>query len=223
MNTEDTLRKTETQSFKRYSKVLEPLLTKPQNRVYTATILSFLVVSLFLWYAVRPTLQTILSLRREIIDNIEVSKLMEEKISALVQAQATYQDIQADLPLLDQALPETPEPISALLALKSLATATNASISGVQLPKVDLDNSTASLSANTSPSQTPHTIITLNVDGTYTTMKAFLDGIMNLRRIMAIHSLFISSSTDTTSSTSDPTLSLVLKLEIYHNPKGATL
>ncbi len=208
-------------SFRRYSKPLEPLITKPQNRVYTATILSFLVVSLFLWYAIRPTIQTILSLRREIIDNTEVSKLMEEKISALVEAQAVYQEISADLPMLYEALPSKPEPMSALLTLRTLVSESGASISAINLPQVDLLNS-ESTSSGQKPDDIPNTLLTIHVDGSYTNLKTFLNQVMNLRRIMSIQSLFITTSVESENSSIDPTLRLILKLKLHHNPKGAS-
>ncbi len=58
--------KSELQRFRRYYQRLGPFLTKQKNSQSTAAIFSLLAVSLFGWYAVRPTVPTILSLRREI-------------------------------------------------------------------------------------------------------------------------------------------------------------
>src|SRR5437762_11759734 len=97
--------KTEYEKYRRYYQSLTPNLDKPENRAYTAIIFSFLVVSLFGWYAIRPTMQTIFTLKREIADNTEINIQMENKISALIEAQAGYQEVEPKIPIVNQALP----------------------------------------------------------------------------------------------------------------------
>src|SRR3989338_2007521 len=113
--------KTEIHRYKRYYQSIEQVANKPQARAYTTAIFSFLAVSLFGWYAIRPTLQTILYLRREIIDKTDISKKMEEKISNLIGAQATYQSVENQLPLLHAALPTNPQAVSLVQQIKKLA------------------------------------------------------------------------------------------------------
>ena len=72
--------KKEYDRYKRYYLSMEPVLTKPVNQAYTAIIFSFLAVSLFGWYAIRPTVQTIVTLKREIADKTVLNKQMEDKI-----------------------------------------------------------------------------------------------------------------------------------------------
>lgn len=205
-------------SFRRYAQKIEPLLKKPQNRVYTTTILSFLVVSLFLWYAIRPTMQTIFSLRREIADNIAVSKQMEEKISALVQAQATYQSITTKLPLLSQALPKDPNPVPLLLSLNNLAEITQATISSIQLPRTELVSPQATLSGEEQDRPLASFFITLTVDGTFEQVTSFLNGVIELRRIVSVES--ISLSPIITEIQEAPLVRLVTKIQAHYLPGG---
>lgn len=212
-----------TQSFRRYAKNLEPLLKKPQNRVYTATVLSFLVVSLFIWYAIRPTIQTILTLRREIADNIEVSKSMEAKISSLVQAQAAYQAAVDRLPLVDQAVPETSQPVLALTAIRDLANQSGATISAIQLGSAKLTNPPATSSAALLNQKAEKTSFSISVDGKYASLNTFLISLINLRRIITINSITIEpiTSRQTDEIIPDPELRLAIELTIYHLPGGA--
>ena len=113
--------KNELQKYHKYYKALEPKLNKPTSKAYTTIVFSFLVVSLFGWYAIRPTIQTIIYLQREIRDKTELSKKMEDKISALIEAQAYYQEIEPLLPVIDQALPSKPDAIPVLIQLRNLA------------------------------------------------------------------------------------------------------
>jgi len=95
--------KQEYQRYKKYYLNLVPLLQQPVSRAYTTIIFSFLAISLFGWYAIRPTMQTIFELKREIADKTDLNQKMEEKISALIEAQAVYQDIETKIPVVTKS------------------------------------------------------------------------------------------------------------------------
>src|SRR5689334_1508190 len=80
--------------FKRFYQQLTPTLKKPKAQASTGAVFSFLAIALFALYAIRPTAQTIIYLRREIADKTVVNKQMEDKITALIEAQNTYESIQ---------------------------------------------------------------------------------------------------------------------------------
>jgi Tfp pilus assembly protein PilO len=212
-----------TQSFRRYAKTIEPLIKKPQNRVYTTTILSFLVVSLFLWYAIRPTVRTILSLRREIADNVKISKSMEEKISMLVQAQAIYQKEIDRLPLVSQAVPNTSTPLQALTTIRDLALQSGATVSGIQLTTARLTNPVATSGASLTNPKPEKTTFSITIDGQYENIKTFLDTVVNLRRIITINSIIVEplKKNQTDTLVVNPQLRLAVELTIYHLPGGS--
>ena len=212
-----------TQSFRRYAKTIEPLIKKPQNRVYTTTILSFLVVSLFLWYAIRPTVRTILSLRREIADSLKISKSMEEKISMLVQAQGAYQKEMDRLSLVSQAVPETSTPVSALTTIRDLARQSGATVSGIQLTAAKLTNPQATSAASLAAAKAEKTSFSITIDGQYENIKTFLDTVVNLRRIMTINSIIVEpvKKNQSDSAAVNPQLRLAVELTIYHLPGGS--
>jgi Tfp pilus assembly protein PilO len=212
--------------FKRYYKPLEPLITKPQNRVYTATILSFLVISLFLWYAVKPTVQTIITLRREIKDNREISKQMEEKISTLVQAQAAYQSISQQLYILSEAVPRDPNPVNALISVRNLAEISGVTVTSLQVPEVMLEGATATQSGTPATASLPgdpqSVKFTMSVEGTYDNIKLFLSKLISMRRIITIQNLSIEPTTGTAASDNtqllEPQLKIILDIYTYYLP-----
>lgn len=168
-----------------------PMFNAPSNRAYTAVIFSFLAVSLFGWYAIRPTMQTIFTLKREISDRTEIDKKMEDKISALIEAQATYDSIQKDIPVLSQALPIGPEPIRALSQLRGLADETGATISGFTVPSVPLQAAPAPQKTPTASNITSIPI-SFSVTGGFVQVKQFLTELSDLRRITQIDSMQFS-------------------------------
>ncbi len=213
--------KNEYERYKKYYQSLDETIQKPKNRIYTATVFSFLAVSLFGWYAIRPTAQTILYLRREIADNQMVNQRMEEKISALVEAQSAYQTVQPQLPLVNQALPRDPDVIALVGQLRNLAMSSGASLSGITVPTVSLTGEDATRSG--SGASRASTIVkaaklndfpvTVMLDGSFPTVQSFLQGITSMRRIITIDTFSIAPSREAGATNM---LQLTLKLKGYY-------
>jgi Tfp pilus assembly protein PilO len=188
--------KTELDRYRRYYQSLEPLLKKSKAQNYTAVIFSFLVVSLFGFYAIRPTIQTILTLKREIQDKTDVSRKMEEKITSLIEAQAAYSQIESSVPLVNQAIPDAPDAIPLIIQMRNLANATGVTLSTVQMPAVPLLGSTQTTNTKTSvthpPAKQEPLEFSMGVVGSYDGIQAFLTGILDMRRIVTIKSVSVT-------------------------------
>lgn len=199
--------------FKRYYQVtLKDSLKKPKNRATSAAVFSFLAVSLFAWYAVRPTASTIIHLKREITDKTDVNKQMEDKITALIEAQATYEEIQDKLPLVEQALPHNPDGVILAKQLRNLAVISGSSVSAIQLPSLPLLSKEATPGAKTAPVKPIEEFqVTIVVSGSYENVKAFLMGLLKLRRITAINSISIKQFSHQDDTISSLQLSIALK------------
>ncbi len=178
--------------FHRYYQKLSPVLKKPKMRASTTAVFSFLAISLFAWYAIRPTAQTIIFLRREIADKTVLNEQMENKITALIEAQATYETILDRLPVIGQALPNNPDAIILARQLRNLAVISSASISAIQIPSLPLLGQEATpgakLASNKPLEQFP---VSLVLSGSYVSLKEFMDGLLKLRRIANIDTISI--------------------------------
>ncbi len=221
-------------SYRRYYQKLTELAKKPNARNYVTAIFTLLSVSLFGWYAIRPTLQTILFLRREIRDLTKVNDQMEQKIATLIEAQNALQAVQQDLPLVAQALPQSPEVLNIVLQLRNLAQSSGASIAAIQVSQTPLAPKTPSDSSTSqTPSQgtagapvaavkrTERTVtavpISVTLGGNYETTRSFLTGILSLRRMLTIDQVNITPDKDSaTGQTTGTTLRLVIKLNAYY-------
>lgn len=219
--------KTELQRYRRYYQSLEPLFRISKNQNYTAIIFSFLAISLFGWYAIRPTIQTILTLKKEITDKTDISKKMEDKISALIEAQAAYSEVEPFLPVIEQALPSQPDALPLVLQFRNLANLTGVSIFSIQVPSVPLLGQVASASAlraKIAGQNTKQQVfdISLSVTGDYASLSTFLTGLIEIRRIVSIESTSIVPyrTSDVVASDSatrnTQQLQLALKLKAYY-------
>jgi Tfp pilus assembly protein PilO len=217
--------KTELGRYRKYYQSLEPVLKRKSSRMYTSVIFSFLAVSLFSWYAVRPTIQTILRLRREIQDNIVINKQMEDKISALIEAQAFYQEIQPFLPAVNQALPPDPDAVPLVIQLRNLASASGVLIMSLQPAATPL------LGSTTDETTTPKTPvvntkqqaydISVSVQGPYTNVLSYLQGLLTMRRIVTITGVAVTPVEKIKTASSSATavtnaLQLAIRLKSYY-------
>jgi len=184
-------------------------------------IFSFLAVSLFGWYAIRPTLQTILYLKREITDDTTINKQMEDKISALIEAQAYYQQVEPLLPTVDQALPIQPDAIPGAIQLRNLASVSGLLITSLQLPASPLLSDAPDTSQSTTLSIAPIHESAINVTiaakGDYQSIRSFLQGLTSLRRITEIDSVSLAPAPEeaVTSSQSAILRSRLLMLTVH--------
>lgn len=220
--------KTEIQRYHKYYQSLEPVLAKPKSKAYTTIIFSFLAMSLFGWYAIRPTIQTIIFLQREIKDKTDLNTKMEDKIAALIEAQSYYQEVESLLPTIDEALPTIPDAIPLMIQLQNLASLSGTLISAVQLPSVPLtsqelilgNKSGVKLPINTATKQQTYDL-SIGVRGSYANIRAFLEGITKMRRIVVIDGLTVTPIRNdfTSSASAIPSsrfLQLALKLKAYY-------
>ena len=163
--------------FHRFYQQITPVLKKPKAQASTAAVFSFLAISLFAWYAVRPTAQTIIYLQREIADKTALNKQMEDKITALIEAQATFETIQDKLPLLEQALPRNPDAVLLARQVYHIAAVSQASISAIVVPSLPLVSQEASAGAKLAAAKSiigdfPITVV---LTGDYLKVKSFLE------------------------------------------------
>lgn len=228
---------------RRYYQALQPVMSRASTRSYTTLILSLLAISLFGWYAIRPTVRTILFLRREIADKTTLNQRMEEKITALIEAQAVYEDVQPRLSLIPQALPETPEVMDAVIQIRNFALVSGASVSAIQVSTVPIlgsgarvptpspathsqepltDNDEASSKPTTSNEGGKNQLsfpLTATVAGPYPVVKSFLEGILNMRRLVGIETLTLAPVKEESPSgtSSGMILRLVLNLNTHYS------
>lgn len=203
----------EYQRFRRYYQHLGPFLENKQNKEFTAAIFSLLAVSLFGWYAVRPTIQTILFLRREIADKTTVNQKMEEKITSLIEAQAAYEQNSERIPLIAEAIPQTPEAVELAAQMKALAQETGASVSAIQMTAVAIEkDATPSGQDKGTAGMFPFTIV---VSGPWASLRSFLGGITDLRRVTTIDSISLKPA-GSGGSIISPVLDLVTKGTSYY-------
>lgn len=179
-----------TNQYKKYSQSFVPFIQSEKTKNYSTVIFFFLVLSVFGWYAIRPTVQTILYLQREITDKTETDKKMDEKIAALIEANSAYENAQNLLPALSEAIPPSAEALDLVGQIQRLAANKGVWITAVQMSNVPLASGSAE-GVNQGKKRADLPII-FTVEGAYLSVIEFLQGLISMRRLVTIHTLSLS-------------------------------
>lgn len=204
--------------FRRYYTALEPVWQKPKNRIYTTIIFSFLAISLFGWFAIRPTIQTILLLQREIQDKQHVNIQMEEKIADLIEARTQLDLIGNKLSLIREAIPQSTEPIDLTLQLRNMIISNQTDLQTLSIGKIPLAEDEGNLKLKSGPKATEYIVNTSLING-YPQLENILIGLNNMRRLVTVKTMNFAGQTDSTSDTDDQLsqpVKLSLQLEAYY-------
>ncbi len=204
------------QEYRKYYRSLEPILSKPKTKRYSTVIFFFLTVALFGWFAIKPTIQTILYLQREIVDKKEVNTKMDEKINALIEAQAILETIQPQLEVVSYTIPINPQAVDIARQLKNLAQTTQASLSAIQIASVPILVATPSSALPSSVVKHTAIPITLSTDGSYNVLASFMSGLLAMQRIVVIDSVSFSPSKSGLPQARTNDIRLQLKLTAYY-------
>lgn len=206
--------------YYRYSRQIAPLFKEKKIQAYTLIILSLFTISFFGFLAIRPTLGTIITLKKQIQDRTIVNSKLEDKINALIQAQSNYQQIESDIPIIYTLLPQKPDITSLLLKIEAITAESEAIISALTFDRVELMANPTVI--NTAPETAPNTqenvlaaevetdttipiSFTITFSGTYDELKIILAKLGALNRIVTIKNadLNISANNEVSSLTLD--------------------
>lgn len=113
-------------------------LKEPKRKDYTFATLFFIVFSFFIFFAIKPSLSTALSLNSKELELKGVDAQYEELIGQIVQIQSALESVRDRLHLVDEALP--PQPLVTLLMqdIQQAADRNNVVISKVNINKINL-------------------------------------------------------------------------------------
>src|SRR5690606_12620876 len=98
-----------------------PITQSKQAKTYTTLILTLIAVIGFSVFAISPTINTILELRRQLEDSRFANAALEEKIAALGSLQAQYTGFGEKLDRINGTIPTQPEVPVLFAKLQTLA------------------------------------------------------------------------------------------------------
>lgn len=188
-----------------------------QTHVRTTLNLSLSIVAslFFVIFAIRPTLKTIASLKKQIDDETQILALLDQKTQALRSAENTYYQNQGYFDSLNRALPVNPEIVRINAQLAFLASRYKITLTTLSFGQFDLLD--PQLSAPAGPGAGSQ-VLTFNLalEAPWQDTKSFILDLENLDRIVTINTV-----THTADSKNDTAvIATSIQGEIYYFPKG---
>lgn len=172
--------------------VLANFYNKPVARVSAELFMSILAVIFFAVFVIKPTLQKMSELVKEINDKKELSSQLEAKIASLSTAQDQYRRNSDKFYLLDEAIPKSPKLMEALKIIEKLASDNTLAIQSITMSSLPDENIVAAAGS------AERKLITLNVElaGNYLSLRQFVESLIESRRMILVEQVNFSLSND---------------------------
>lgn len=187
--------------LKNYYNRLRPVLRTKNAPAYFMLTLSLLSLSFFGAFAIRPTLNTITELQKQISDSKDVYKSLQEKKKNLLILQSEYKTVEEDVPIVIAAIPTQVNAPTFLLKVKTLATLNNVTISSLVVSKSPLSEE-----KNQEPVSSAFNLTAI---GGYKDLNNFLVGLAKLDRLVTFENIGLKARSG------GETLTLQLAGKIY--------
>lgn len=175
----------ESNLYSRYFTYIKPLTRLPIIKTYGPAIFSLLTISVFVVFAIRPTLETILVLQKKLTDADKIIAQIKEKTDNLSKGRENYQLLSQDIKNKIRASVPDNIDIKSLSQILEVSAKTNeASISALQIQPLILENK-----ANENKNQLGEILFTFNIEGSYSTLTSVLRDLKLSNRLISIDKL----------------------------------
>lgn len=162
--------------------VLFDFYKNPVAQVSLELIFSILAVVFFAAFAIKPTLETMANLIKEIEDKRALDEQLQQKLASLNTAQSQYQQFSDQFYLLDEAIPKTPRLVEALKIIEKIASDNSLVIQSITVSAVpeELEEGLAGAARRE--------LLTFNVNvtGEYLVLRQYIEDLIAARRLLIV-------------------------------------
>jgi Tfp pilus assembly protein PilO len=178
--------------FSRYYTFVRPILKNQKVQNYSTIAFSMIAVLIFSLFAIRPTISTILSLQKSIVEEKSIVDKLQTKAVNLTKAQEELAKIPAStVSKVDNLLPDRTEVTALSDDLTNLAAANDASISALQYQPLELVGQAAQLNPNPTLKEID---FTMNMSGSYPKIINLLNSLANSSRLIKIDTINLTQT-----------------------------
>lgn len=155
---------------------------KPVARVSFELFISVIAVIFFAIFAIRPTLQTMADLVKEIQDKEELVKQLDSKLASLNTAQEQYGQYSDRFYLLDEALPKRPSLLNALKIIEKIASENGLIIQDITVSNLPDEKVTAQAGS----AQRDFVSFNLTLAGEYLNLRQLVESLIQSQRVFIV-------------------------------------
>lgn len=181
----------QSQYYSRYFTYIKPFLKNPIVKSYGTTIFTIVVMIIFIVYAIKPTVETILVLQKKLANSNEVLQKITQKTNNLSKAQQNYTNLNENTKIkIETAIPDSVTLRSIIQTLEQTAKKYEASTSALQIQPLTLETQT---SAKKNLSEIG---FTFNVEGDYQKLILLLQDLKASDRLISIDNVSLSKPSE---------------------------
>lgn len=178
----------ESERYFRYFTYIKPLTKLPIVKTYGTAIFTILTMTIFVLFAIKPTIETIIVLQKKLENAQQVLNQLKKKAINLTEGQQNYQNLDPNIKTrIQTAIPDTLELKSLIQALELAALRNEASISALQIQPLVLDTK-----KDDAASVLGELAFTFNMEGSYPNLISLLQDLKTSARLISIENLSIS-------------------------------
>lgn len=195
MTTEPLNFKSKDQSkyYSKYYTYIKPIFKSPTVQLYGSYTLTILATVIFIIFAIKPTIETILVLQKKLENSKAVLEQITKKSEDLSLARNNLDTLDPNIKnIIGSAVPNTPSLQTIIQSLEQTAKVNQASISALQFQPVTIENNADSLK-----NHSLGTIdFTFNLEGSYSILTKVIDDIQQSSRLISIENIILNKSGD---------------------------
>lgn len=170
----------------RYFTYIEPVIQLPIIKTYGSVIFTIMAMAVFIIFAIKPTIETIALLQKELTLQKETLAKATKKSEDLSLARKNYQQLDQNIKVkIQTALPKNVNIATLIRSLEGATLSTQASISALQFQPLTLQQSTAT-------PEVAEISFTFNIEGTFDHLKTALANLARSERAISLESVSFS-------------------------------
>lgn len=181
----------------RYAKLVDPAMRDPLIRGYIEILATILLVAFFVFFAIRPTLNTVSELLKKSSELKTTDVALTQKIKNLVAAQAVYSHYENQIPLLETAMPKKPETVPIIFEIEKLVNKNQVELTSLAISNIGL---TADLWKKDETLETVKKIplvFTITIKGSFNNGEQFVADLVSLKRFLNVDKVTYDSPKNT--------------------------
>lgn len=172
--------------YTRYYTYIKPVIENPIVKTTAPYVFSILTITIFVLFAIRPTISTILSLQKQLENNQKILASLNKKSQDLATGRKNLESLGPNVKIaIGNAIPSQTD-IPSLI--RNLQTASVSSISAIQIQPLTLIESSSKPKKSLSLGEVD---FSYNIQGSYPEIMSALDKLFNSPRLINIGSIII--------------------------------
>lgn len=180
--------KSQNQLYSRYFTYIKPISKLPIVKTYGSTIFTLFIITIFIFFAIKPTVETILILQKKLSDTSQVLEKVNKKANDLSQGKENYDKLDPQIRTkIIQNIPNNIELRSITQTLEQTALTHQASVSALQIQPIVIEPKVSNIVGSLTEID-----FTFNIEGDYKNLIAALQDLSASSRLISVDSLSLS-------------------------------